>query len=197
MPRPRRIWDLTGQALDGFLARLDPDREIACQKYIRLQERMIVFFEARGCRDPDDLAIKSLDRTVMKLIEQGETVDSSVETYAHGVCIHVAQEHWKEIQGQRAVYPELTRRSRSYQEPLDVQESDKREAKLGEAVSRLPREKRKLLARFYSEGKAIENRKRLAKRLGITELALRLRVHRIRDDLRRYLGDPPPPGAGR
>jgi hypothetical protein len=84
------------------------------------------------------------------------------------------------------------RQSTSSHDPLDIQESDEREAKLSDAIGRLPRGKRNLLKRFYSEDKTIENRKRLAKRLGITELALRLRVHRIRDDLRRYLGDPPP-----
>ena len=58
---------------------------------------------------------------------------------------------------------------------------------LEDCLALLTKEVRQMVLDYYSEDKLalINKRKAMAARLGITTAALRLRMHRIRDDLRK------------
>jgi len=172
---------MTQGAFDRLLAGLDPDREQAGQKYVRLRLKLIKYFEWRGAAFPDREADVTINR-VARRIEEGQEIHS-LSAYAYGVA--------------RLVFSEWLRAQRKEQEalecvpPLEVQETEAdldaevRRACLDRCLQALPEENRALIIGYYDDekGRKIESRKRLAARLGIRVNALRIRAHRIRVSL--------------
>ncbi len=60
---------LTETGFKRLLESLDSDREIAGQKYERIQRKLVSFFEWRGCAAAEDLADKTIDRVTRRLID--------------------------------------------------------------------------------------------------------------------------------
>lgn len=82
--------DLTQRAFDALLAWLDPDRELAGEKYEDIRYRLIKFFERRGCPAPEELADEVLNR-VSKKLDEGTEVRAF--EYFYGVALRVFHEH--------------------------------------------------------------------------------------------------------
>src|ERR671938_30866 len=60
---------LTAEAFTKLLARLDPDRERAGEKYEELRRTLVKFFEWRGAPFPEDQADETFNRVARKLDE--------------------------------------------------------------------------------------------------------------------------------
>src|SRR5256885_4134102 len=60
---------LTGEAFSKLLARLDPDRERAGEKYEDLRRTLIRFFEWRGAPFPEEQTDETFNRVARKLDE--------------------------------------------------------------------------------------------------------------------------------
>ena len=54
--------DLTEESFNKLLAWLDPDRDQAAEKFIKIQLRLIRIFSANGCSDPERLATETFSR---------------------------------------------------------------------------------------------------------------------------------------
>ena len=81
--------NLTGEDLDKFLARLDPDRERAGVKYQNLHRKLVKLFEWRSAPCAENLADETIDRVARKL----DKVDiHDVILYALGVAHNVLKE---------------------------------------------------------------------------------------------------------
>src|SRR5215470_6900039 len=80
----RQKWSLTQTAFDSLLARLDSNRDIAADRYLRMRRDLVRLFEWRGCYSPDDYADETINRCARK-IEQGEEI-RDVATYSIGVA---------------------------------------------------------------------------------------------------------------
>ena len=173
----------TQDCFDGFLKALDPDREMAGERYEDLRHKLSRFFERRGCVYPDHYADKTLDRAMRK-IDAGAVVPR-VEPY----CFGIARIMLLEIAAER-------RRQRQALEHLRLSHSpfgrgDENESLLGrldEAMHSLPTRDRELIVAYYEgeETGKIERRRNLAARLGVSPNALRIRAHRIRRRLRKH-----------
>ena len=169
---------MTQGAFDRLLSSLDPDREQAGQKYVRLRLKLVKYFEWRGAAFPDREADVTINR-VARRIEEGQEVHS-LNAYCYGVA--------------RLVFSECLRAQQKEREALEgapSAEAQEAEDDLGDQVRRacfdrclqaLTKENRDLIIEYYDDekGRKIERRKRLAACLGIPINALRIRAHRIR-----------------
>jgi DNA-directed RNA polymerase specialized sigma24 family protein len=180
---------LSREAFERLQALLDRGREQAGTEYEHLRRVLIDFFRWRKCTAPEDLADEVFDR-VGRQLERGEDIESP-RAYALGVARRV----YLEVQrhpARRAVPLDLPLLPDTRGDPEGLIERAEAErdvacrlACLHECLDALPPETRALFSRYH-EGKGqarIEQRKRLADELGVSNNALRIRICRIADDL--------------
>lgn len=167
-------WVLTRESFEALLAWLDPNREVAGQKYEEIRTRLIKIFACRGCYEPEDLADETINRVTNKLEEIEATFIGERARYFYGVANKVHLEYLR-----RKPVPPL---------PVVTNSSEEAELRcrcLDRCVSKLTPENRELVFQYYQEEKRakIEHRKHQASHLGIAVNALRIRAHRIRRSL--------------
>jgi DNA-directed RNA polymerase specialized sigma24 family protein len=171
-------WTLEYSAFHELLKWLGPDPETAGQQYEFIRQKLIALFRRRTCVFPDELADETINRVVRKLPQIKSSYVGSPARYFCGVA--------------KKVYLESLRPG-PVQKPLpapcageDLEELFQR---LEIALGRLKQSDRELVLCYYQEGgrRKIGHRKDLAKKLGVSLNTLRLRVYRIRFQLRRYL----------
>jgi DNA-directed RNA polymerase specialized sigma24 family protein len=172
-------------ASSGFsrlLARLHPDPDQAAAEYERLRHALEKFFDWHCAWPPDECADETLDRLVVKLAADVNVED--VRAYARGIARLVLLE-WRRR-------PPLVSmdESRDYATgSLPVPEDDTQALSscFERCLAALSEETRSLVLDYYvAERRAkIDNRRRLARSLGLSESALRNRVQRVRNRLER------------
>lgn len=173
-------WQLTKAAFDRLLSAFDPHPEVAGNIYLVLRRNLIRFFEVRGIKYAEDASDEVLNRLARK-VENGENIDN-INTYALGVARMLALELRKSpLQKTTNEVPEIG------VPPFDHDQAATEE-KLGcleSCLSALSGENRTIIIDYYQGEKRekIENRRRLAGRLGIPQNALRNRAVRLRDTL--------------
>ena len=181
----RRTHNARSATAAGFarlLGRLGNDEDTAAAEYERLRLTLVKFFDWRGAWPPDECVDETLDRLVAKL--EGDTAIVNVAAYAHGIARLVLLERLRrQVQEPILQDADLStiRALQSPDPPRPLQECFER------CLAALPAESRTLVLHYYvAEGQAkIENRRRLAGSLGITENALRSRLLRLRHRLER------------
>ena len=170
-PGARGPWTLTAQAFDRLLGALNPDRERAAAAYEALRERLIGLLRWWGAAHPEDLADETLDRVARKLDTGVEIPDGSLGAYVRGVA--------------RMVFYEWTRRPRPEHIAIEVGttaagDDHRALTQLDGCLDRLAAEDRRLLLRYYGDGRSADVRRLLAVELGVSPSALRIRAHRLR-----------------
>lgn len=170
----KKEWSLSQEAFDELLAWLDSDREQAGIKYEDIRRRLIKVFAGRGCPDAEDLADETINRVTSRLEEVKKEFQGDPARYFFGVA--------------NMVYLEYLRRKIPQPPPLSSTDTNQAEIEyrcLERCVAELSNENRYLLLQYYgAEGRAkIEQRRKLAEKLGIAPNALRLRAYRIRAGL--------------
>jgi len=172
---------LTETGFKRLLESLDSDREIAGQKYERIQRKLVSFFEWRGCAAAEELADKTIDRVTRRLIEGEEIRAKEPSVYFYAVAQNIAHEWWN-AQKQPARFLEPLAVA-----PNQIEEAEERLRCLDQCLEKLVPEARSLILEYYEAGgqQKIDNRRRLAVALQISPSALRLRAQRIRDQLER------------
>jgi DNA-directed RNA polymerase specialized sigma24 family protein len=188
MKYARRVrWELTSEAFDGFLARLDADRERAGAAYQDIRRALVIFFRFNGCTDVDGLADEALDRAVRRSTEI-DVVD--VHQFVRGIARHMVAEV------KRAPRPiPLEDLPEIEQIPSSGAAADLHEQQLrclDVCAKGFAPEMRALVLDYYDATDVAANRKRIAQRFGISTQALRVRAFRARRELesclRRCLG---------
>jgi DNA-directed RNA polymerase specialized sigma24 family protein len=184
--RRRATLDAHGAVSSGFarlLARLDPDQHHAAAEYERLRRTLERFFDWNCAWPPDECADETLDRLVLKLATGTEIED--VRAYAHGIARLVLFE-WR----RRPAPVRMGERGEDRlpaAAPAEEAEGEALTACFERCLGALSVESRTLVLEYYvAERRAkIDNRRRLARTLGLSESALRNRVQRVRDRLER------------
>jgi len=171
-------WELNSEAFEAFLALLDSDRDVAGERYNELREKLIRYFEWRQAARPEELADETINR-VCRRIEDGEKVED-VHKYAFGVARFVLMEYFK-----APIEEELPVESNKELPAIDKREIDENEAEhecLRKCLLKLSVDERDLILRYYeNEGMTkIDDRKRMAAELGVTQDNLRQIAKRIR-----------------
>jgi DNA-directed RNA polymerase specialized sigma24 family protein len=171
--------DLTQEQFDSLLGWLDADRNAAALKYAKIQLRIIRIFACRGCCEAETLADDTFDRVASKIEWLIVNYVGDPTLYFYGVAQNVYREYLR--RKPPADLPEQVVDSPNPEEDERVYEC------LTSCMGQLPSENTNLVLSYYEGEKQtkITNRKRLAEELGITLDALRIRVHRIRRELRK------------
>ena len=171
-------WVISQDSFEALLAWLDPDRDLAGIKYERIRFGLINFFSFRASCDAADLADETINRVVNRLPDVGHRVNGERARYFYGVARKVQLEYLRRKNPQ----PELAPAGKS--ERIEVEHEC-----LDKCIRMLSKENRELVLRYYqADGREkIEERKRLAKELGLAPNALRIRAYRIRATLQRCL----------
>jgi DNA-directed RNA polymerase specialized sigma24 family protein len=175
-------WTLTQPSFDALLARLDADRERAGLAYEEIRKRLVRYFEWQSSRAPEDHADTVLSRLARK-IEQGEEIEN-VHRYAVGVARLVAKEVAAEQGRRHAILAQHEALDRAAITP-EKDQPDDRVSCLDTCLKQLPASSRDLLLEYYEhEGRTkIDHRDSMARHRGISGLALRGRVHRVKASL--------------
>lgn len=170
-------------AFERFLCWLGPDPESAGRKYELIRGRLIMMFRARRCVFAEDLADTTFERVARKLTELSNEFTGDPARYFYGVAKKVYLEYQKEI---------VTRRRRigcSLPQTDEDEELERMLKQLDEALSTIPNSDRELILTYYTgTGKnKIKQRQALAKQSGLGLNALRLRVFRIRKEIKNQM----------
>jgi len=192
LPSLKKDWVLTQAAFDKLLACLDSDRNCAAQQYEAIRESLIMFFENRGSYSPEDHADDTINRVARRLDEGQQIYAVNPATYFYGVARNVLKELWEAPERLSPRADELPphgvvsiRSDDPKQDDEKRRELELRLECLEGCLERLPRETQQLIIRYYREesGAKIDNRKQLARQLGISLNALRNKTLRIREKL--------------
>ena len=161
---------------------LDKDREIAGFRYEEIRFRLTKVFSSRGCEIPQELADETIDRVTNKIDFLKNNFVGNPILYFYGVA--------------KKVFLEYTRQPINKELPINLTYNKQNTAILEEndllltkSLKQLPPNQSKFILDYYKKDKAekIKHRKKMAKELGITEEALRVRAFRIRKLIQKSL----------
>lgn len=174
---------MTPEDFEELILWLDPDpdgtgipnRDRGAEHYEKIRHRIIGIYRNRGSNRAEEIADEALERVSAKVKTLKLTYDGDPALYIYGIAKRVCQEFIRED-------------NIPIQPPPPVDDSDEVELKhawLEHCLKQLKPESHELILCFYQGEKSakIENRKRLAARLGISSRALSLRVMQIRRKL--------------
>jgi len=174
---------LNAEVFEQFLGWLGPDPETAGRKYESIRQRLIMMFRARRCVFAEDLADATFERVARKLDDLTAGFTGDPARYFYGVAKKIFLEYQHEVTAVR-----------SWSEsPLPVKTDDaeleNRLEQLDEALETIPSSDRELILRYYTGTghSKITHRRALAEQIGIRPNALRLRVFRIRKEIKNYM----------
>ena len=169
-----KILDLSEESFFRLLARLNADPMLAGEEYEKLRARLIYFFERKGCRIPAELSDETINRIARK-VEEGLEIED-VFKFSYGVARLVLLEHWRDPKRE---WDQLDQRLSSPKSNQELYEH--RLECMEKCLQALPREERDLIVKNCILDK--EGKEELARSLGLTINALRIRAFRIRTKL--------------
>lgn len=175
----KKEWILTQDSFEALLDWLDPNRDVAGQKYEIIRSRLIKIFACRGCFEAEDLADETINRVTSKLKEIEGSFFGERARYFYGVANKIHLEYLR----RKPPPPPLPR--------PDSNEIEQEYDCLERCLQRLTPNNRDLVLQYYREERQakIDHRRRLAEQLGIALNALRIRAHRIRASLQDCVRD--------
>jgi len=188
---------LTPASFDSLLAVLGPDRESAAQAYLDLRRALFTYFAVRGAASPDEMADETINRGARRLSEGAQVTAENPSSYFYGIAHYV----FRESQVSSNVLIPLSDEEEApatqttpYDQIINARERIESEARyecLEKCLNQLDSEERELIISYYRFGGAekIENRKKLAARLGLSGNALRQKVARSRSRLAECVND--------
>ena len=167
-------WVLTQELFEDLLEWLDPDRDVAGQKYEDIRRGLIKIFTSNGCHCVEDLADETINRVARKLSQIKDEYQGDPGRYFYGVAKKIVHED-RRRQLPPAIPPPT----------WDSDEVDPEFECLERCLQQLTTENRQLVLEYYQEEKKakIDHRRKLADKLGIALNALRIRAYRIRNSL--------------
>lgn len=177
--RPKTA-EITQEAFDLLLDRLDADRVHAGEKYERLRRKLIQFFRWERTGFPEEDADEALNRLAKKLA-RGEAIED-LQSYLYGIARMIALEAAQQRRRSQAALSELTHLQSG---DAGDQEEQLLVPILWDYLQELPPESRDLILRYYQGERQsrIRNRQALAGEQGIPLNALRNRALRLRERL--------------
>ena len=171
MSDPSSIWH-------RFLTALDPDPRVAASKYHELREQLMETFRRHGLSATADLADEAIDRAVRHLA-RGHV--RHVPAFVLGVARRLVLERRRAATRLVPLRDDgLPSRDDPHDEP-----AAHRLAQLERLLGELPAETRALVLAYHAHDDHDRTRRaRLAEGLGTGLNALRIRMHRLRRELR-------------
>jgi|GEM_PF-207164 len=159
--------------LNDLLEWLGEDREQAGVRYEEIRRALIKIFVCRGAQISEELADETIDRVARKLPQLRKTYQGRPIDFFCGVAKKIYLEHVRHNVPRVYVSPP--------QPEVDEEEFNR----LERCLDKLTSTDRSLILGYYGgeRKQKIDGRKELANSLGIPLNALRIRAHRIRNQL--------------
>jgi hypothetical protein len=167
----------TPEEFDKLLHWFHPDRETAADDLAKIQTRLIQIFTGRQCVDADELAYEVINRVAVRI----ETVVAKYPS-AVSCCLAFVENVYREW-----LRDQKTRNdAREPPKPRPADELEREDRCLAKCLNELNESERDLFVRYFTgEGRErINARDKLAKELGHTANALRIKAHRLRKRVR-------------
>ena len=154
-----------------LMMRLEPASADPHGAYIKCRQRMIKYFQWKGCEDAENLADETLVRLVRKDREGVQIEAENPYSYVYGIAAHVVQEYLRHKKRDEDIRQNWKPSSRTNAPYFGCKR---------QCFERLPLDKRELLLRYYGSSDSAEE---IAEKMGISLNSLRLRVCRIKLEL--------------
>jgi DNA-directed RNA polymerase specialized sigma24 family protein len=154
---------------------LDPGSSSPESGFQRCRLKLIKFFSWRRCPDPSNLADETIVR-LLKNVKEGQMTSSETPyKYVYAIAHNVYREHRREIEKHQLVSYDDAVGSWTLESSDDCREL---------CLKRLPNEKMELLNQYY-----LLDRQALADKLQLSLSGLRVKIHRIKEELRNCCDD--------
>lgn len=173
--------EINQEDFENLLDWLDPNREAAAKKYEVIRLSLIKIFLVRKHFDAEYLADLVFDRVCRKLSEITSNYHGRKELYFYGVAKKVHLEAQHQVQNEEL---EINRLSL---ENIDEKEADIYIQCLEKCLEKLSVDERKLVIGYYQNerGGKIDDRKELARKSGISIDNLRIKLFRLRSEIKK------------
>jgi len=178
------------------------DQDSGGQKYEEMRQKLISYFDRRGCRFPEDLADETFNRVAQKLDEKGSITNVTPAQFCYIKARQVLHEYWRRPEQKEIAMEDFLINDQPAQHsflasnPNDEQdEQEKWMDCLERCLQNMKPQDHDLIIRYYygEERVKIDNRQKLAEKLGISSKTLVVRALRIRkrleDCVRKCVGD--------
>lgn len=179
----KKDWIETPRSFHKFLNWLDEGVDSGGERYLDMRRRLVAYFDRKRTRAPDELADETLNRVARRLEEEGAITDTPPARYCYIVARFVFLEYVRRepIQSNLA---DLTLAAPRGPDAVAEQREQLLD-RVDRCLQRLDADERTLILEYYQgeQRTKIEQRRRLAARLGLTPNALSIRACRIRGRL--------------
>ena len=180
---------IPAEKFETFLAWLDNGVKSDGRSYLEMRQKLVTYFERKNCIDVDELADETLSRVARRLDEEGKLEAGSPAQFCYIVARYVFLEYLRRPQIRSVQIDENNNEPAAYQ-PVALGDEDAsiKEAMLtclDSCTGELDPTSGRLIIRYYqgAERVKIENRRAMAREMGITVNALSIRAYRIRERL--------------
>ncbi|HSE18089.1 MAG TPA: hypothetical protein VLB46_13625 [Pyrinomonadaceae bacterium] len=175
------------ESFEEILAWLHPDRDVAGTIYVQLRYDLAKIFTWNRCPDPDGLTDEVFDRVARKIHDLRDTFVGDPKLYFYGVQRNLIKEIPKRMQ--RVVSLESADPASNPRSEAEQETATMREDCLRFCLEKLRKDKRELILEYYAKDKQakIDHRAEMARRLGISVDALRVKAYRIRETLEKCI----------
>lgn len=175
--------DFRAERFDDLLAWLNPDRNLAIAAYLNLRHALTRIFAWNRCADPEGMTDEVVDRVVRQIDYLRDTYEGNPKLFFYAVANNLIKEYQKKVKPHVSI--EDIELAVDPPQELDEEIPDVREECLRTCLRKLSKEKRELIVSYYSKEKQakIIHRAEMARQLGVSIEALRVRMRRIRGDL--------------
>ncbi len=186
----KKNWAVTSGAFHKLLDWLDEGNNSDGRNYLEMRQRLVAYFDRKNCLNPDDFADETLNRVARRLEEEGTIESEKPAKYCYIVARFVFLEYLRGASKSSVPLDDVLKQEHDHQ--FAVSEcNDERETKekmldcLEQCTAKLEPDNRGIIISYYfgDERLKIENRRKLARGLGISANALSIRACRIRDKL--------------
>ena len=188
--RKKSDWIPTEGSFAAFLEWLDQGFASDGEAYLEVRRRLVAYFDRKGCLTADDLADETLNRVQRRLEEEGAIESESPAKFCYAVAKFVFLEYLRSGRAREVSDENIDRaaiESLPGGAPAEEEISDREIALqcLEKCISELDAQRRELVIGYYQGEQRIkiENRRRLAAKMGLSLNALSIRTFRIRDRL--------------
>lgn len=175
--------DMPRESLNDLLAWLSPDPELSSSIYLDLRHSLIRIFSWNQCADPPGMTDETFDRVAKKLPKLTETYEGNPKLFFYGVANNLIKEYRKKAK----LYSPVESKEPSIAPSQETEEElpDLRRECLEKCLGELTKEKQRLILSYYTKEKQakIVHRAKMARSLGVSLEALRVRMLRIRATL--------------
>jgi len=193
----RKKWVITQEALDQLLAQLHSDSQRAGEQYEKIRQRLVKFFQWRGCALAEECADKTFDRVAQKITEGTRLWNDNPYSYFHGVAINILREYWRDHEQQSEPLEDVEPSEALSEDPQELMMRELERLKkerllecLNRCLQKLPPESLHLITKYHQGEESDKvRRKDLAQMLDIPLGALRLRAYRIRAIIEKCIED--------